>query len=100
VRIVSNATYIKPAPKVRSALDLLQKTTEANKHHEFWADDLPLSALSASIRQRLQGHQQISDAYLLTLAMRHRGKLLTFDRRILQLAPEGTVERNALEILK
>ena len=99
VRIVSNATYIKPAPKVRSALDLLQKTTEANKHHEFWADDLPLSALSASIRQRLQGHQQISDAYLLTLAMRHRGKLLTFDRRILQLAPEGSVERDALEIL-
>jgi hypothetical protein len=100
VRIVSNAAYMKPAPKVRSALDLLQKTTEANKRHRFWADDLPLSALSESIRRRLQGHRQITDAYLLALAMHHKGKLLTFDRRILQLAPEGSVERAALEILK
>jgi toxin-antitoxin system PIN domain toxin len=100
VRIVSNAAYIKPAPKVASALDLLQKTTEANKHHEFWADDLPLSALSTSIRQRLQGHQQITDAYLLALAIQHHGKLVTFDRRILHLAPEDSVERDALEILK
>src|SRR5208283_2150099 len=100
VRIVSNVAYMKPAPSVRSALDLLQKTTEANVNHEFWADDLPLSALSASIRQRLQGPQQITDAYLLALATHHKGKLLTFDRRILQLAPEGSVERDTLEILK
>ena len=65
VRIVSNVAYMKPAPGVRSALDLLQKTTDANMNREFWADDIPLSALSASIRQRLQGHQQITDAYLL-----------------------------------
>jgi hypothetical protein len=100
VRIVSNVAYMNPAPGVRSALDLLRKTTEASMNHEFWADDLPLSALSASIRQRLQGHRQITNAYLLALAIQHRGKLVTFDRRILQLAPEGSVERDALEILK
>jgi toxin-antitoxin system PIN domain toxin len=100
VRIVSNIAYMNPAPGVRSALELLQKTTEASMGHEFWADDLPLSGISASIRQRLQGHRQITDASLLNLAIQHNGKLLTFDRRILQLAPEGSVERDALEILK
>ena len=99
VRIVSNVAYMKPAPGIRSALDLLQKTTEASRNHEFWADDLPLSALSPSIRRQLQGHQQITDAYLLALAMHHDGLLLTFDRRIIALAPEGSAERNALKIL-
>jgi predicted nucleic acid-binding protein len=72
---------MKPVPSVRSAIDLLQKTTDASNSHQLWADDLPLSALSASIRRRLQGHNQITDAYLLTLAMRHGGRLATFDYR-------------------
>ncbi|MGA2538984.1 MAG: TA system VapC family ribonuclease toxin [Terracidiphilus sp.] len=99
VRIVSNPVYMNPAPGIRSALDLIQKTTEASKDHHFWADALPLSKLGASIRQRLQGHQQITDAYLLMLAIHHKGKLVTFDRRMLALAPEGSEERDSLELL-
>jgi predicted nucleic acid-binding protein len=38
------------------------------------------------------GHQQITDAYLVALAIRHRGKLATLDRGIVQLAPAGSVE--------
>jgi uncharacterized protein len=34
----------------------------------------------------LQGHRQITDAYLLGLAIHNRGKLATLDRGILQLA--------------
>jgi len=100
VRIVSNVAYMDPAPSVHSALDLLQRTTEASMNHEFWADDLPLSALSPSIQRRLHGHQQITDAYLLALAIHHRGILLTFDRRLEALAPEGSLERKALLILR
>jgi hypothetical protein len=37
---------------------------------------------------------------LLALAIHNRGKLVIFDRSILQLAPEGSIERAALEILK
>ena len=100
VRIVCNAAYMNPAPGIRSALNLLQKTAEASRNHEFWADDLPLSALSASIRRRLQGPKQITDAYLLALALHHNAKLVTFDRRIEALAGEGSVEREALVILR
>jgi uncharacterized protein len=99
VRIVSNPAYMNPAPGIRSALELIQKTTGGSKVHHFWADELPLSKLSASIRQRLQGPKQITDAYLLTLAIHHKGKLVTFDRRMLALAPEGSEERSALELL-
>jgi predicted nucleic acid-binding protein len=69
-------------------------------NHQFWADDLPHSALNASIRRRLQGHKQITGAYLLTLAMHHGGRLATFDYRIKTLAPEGSKVREALLILR
>lgn len=100
VRIVSNPAYMNPAPGIRSAIELLQKTSESSRNHEFWADGLPISALSASIRRRLQGPKQITDAYLLALAMHHNAKLVTFDRRIEALAAEGSVEREALVILR
>ena len=99
VRIVCNPAYMKPAPGIRSALDLLQKTTESSTNHHFWADDLPLSALSSPIRRRLQGPKQITDAYLLALAVHRKGILVTFDYRMETLAPEGSVEREALVIL-
>jgi toxin-antitoxin system PIN domain toxin len=100
VRIVCNPAYMNPAPGIRSAIDLLQKTTEASKNHQFWVDDLPLAALSSSIRSRLQGPKQITDAYLLALAMHRKGILVTFDRRMETLVPEGSVERETLVILR
>ena len=99
VRVASNPAYMRPAAGVRSALDLLQKTTAANSNHHFWPGTLPLSELDITIRQCLRGHNQITDAYLLSLAMHHKGKLVTFDRRMLALAPEGSEARDALEIL-
>jgi len=32
--------------------------------------------------QRLLGHRQVTDAYLLALAVRQQGRLVTFDQRI------------------
>jgi uncharacterized protein len=46
--------------------------------HVFWADDLPVASpyFPAST---LQGHQQITDAYLLALCASRGGHLATFD---------------------
>jgi predicted nucleic acid-binding protein len=79
---------------------LLQKATEASRNHEFWADDLPLSALGDPLKQRLRGHKQVTDAYLLALAIHRKGKLVTFDTRVRTLAPEGSAEADALVILR
>jgi hypothetical protein len=100
VRIISNTSTISPAPRVPVAMDLLQKVIETSTNHEFWADDLPLSGLSATLRNRLQGHKQITDAYLLALAVHRKGMLVTFDFRIAALAPIGSVEHDSLHLLR
>jgi predicted nucleic acid-binding protein len=46
------------------------------------------------------GHKQITDAYLLALAVHHRGRLVTFDSRMVALAGEGNLDRDALVILR
>ena len=57
--------------------------------HRFWPLDYGVEGIRAEIRGRLVGHNQLSDALLLDLAIRHEARLATFDRRILGLlAPE------------
>jgi uncharacterized protein len=90
---------MRPAAKLTEALALLEETTTASKNHEFWADELPVSALSAGLRRKLVRPRQITDAYLLTLAAHRGGELVTFDRRMAQLASEGSREHEALTIL-
>jgi uncharacterized protein len=99
IRIVSNAAYVRPAPKVGSAIHLLRRTTSANIHHQFWTDSFAIADINPSISARLTGHKQLTDAYLLSLAIRNGGSLVTFDRRIVQLAPPGSAEHSALKIL-
>ena len=99
VRLLSTPAFTANPPSVVSALRILQIATESGGNYHFWNDDLPLSTLRARWDKGL-GHKQITDAYLLALAIDHHGKLVTFDRRMLQLAPEGSAERGALEILK
>jgi uncharacterized protein len=99
VRIVSNPAYMRPSPKIGAAIQLLAKTLEASAHHRFWADELSVPELNGSVLGRLSGHQQLTDAYLLSLAIHRQGRLVTFDKRVLQLAPDGSPERSHLEIL-
>ena len=60
----------------------------ASGHHAFWPDDL-------SMREDLfdlsyaHGHRQLTDVYLLGLAVRHDGRLATFDRGIPLKAVKG-----------
>jgi uncharacterized protein len=50
--------------------------------HEFWPDDISLRDDSLFDFSRVQGHNQITDLYLLALAVRHGGRLVTFDQSI------------------
>lgn len=50
--------------------------------HEFWPDDLSLTDVEHLHADEVVGHQQLTDLYLLALAVRHKGTLVTFDRRI------------------
>jgi toxin-antitoxin system PIN domain toxin len=48
----------------------------------FWADDVSLRDESLFNFSRVQGHNQITDLYLLGLAVRHGGRLASFDQGI------------------
>ncbi len=57
-------------------------------HHVFWPDDINASE-AFKTRKHLSGHRQITDAYLLSLAARKKGRLVTFDKAIVSLSSEG-----------
>ena len=57
--------------------------------HVFWPDDVSLRDDTLIDISRVQGHQQITDLYLLALAVRHGGRLVTFDRAIALSAVRG-----------
>lgn len=99
VRILSNPAFTANPPSTSSVLRLLQTATESKSNHRFWSDDLPLSALLDHWSGGL-GHKQVTDAYLLALAHRHQGKVVTFDSRMQALAGQGNLAADALVILR
>ncbi len=67
--------------------------------HEFWTDDLSYSEALAYFVPHLTGHNQTTDAYLLGLAMHHKGKFVTFDRGVLALLGENAALRESVVVL-
>jgi hypothetical protein len=53
----------------------------------FWPDDLSFAEAVEPIQKQLMGHQQVSDAYLLGLAIRRKARLATLDRSVPALLP-------------
>lgn len=54
----------------------------ADFDHAFWADDISLRDHNLVNFTRVHGHNQITDLYLLALAVKHGGSLATFDQGI------------------
>ena len=50
------------------------------------------------VRQRLSGHGQLTDAYLLALAVSHDARLVTLDTRIYLTAVHGANETHLVVI--
>ena len=87
VRVVSQPRY--PSPITPSeAIELLVRAC-AEEHHEYWLCDVTLLEPRAIVRDRLHGPRQVTDAYLLALAVRHAGRFVTFDDTIPLTAVRG-----------
>lgn len=80
LRILSQPGYPNPLPVAAVA----ERLAEATRHpsHAFWADDASLLDENLVDWTRILGHRQVTDAYLLHLAVRNGGRFVTFDRRI------------------
>ncbi len=70
---------------VRMQLAQMCKDTD----HEFWPCDISLRDESKIDWSRVMGHNQITDVYLLALAVAHSGTLATLDHRVALSAVRG-----------
>ncbi|ETX01942.1 MAG: hypothetical protein ETSY1_05410 [Candidatus Entotheonella factor] len=79
VRIASHPKYPNRPGDANMVLAMLHQfcTMEG---HEFWADDISLRHIL--LADVVFTHQQITDLYLLGLAIHRQGKLATLDHRI------------------
>ena len=98
VRILSQPAYSKNAQhSVQSMVQLVRDFCAATDH-QFWPDSLALIDEQVFDDSRLLGHQQITDAYLLSLAVANEGQLVTFDSAI--AATAAVVRRaNAVHVI-
>jgi uncharacterized protein len=84
VRVSSNPRAIPDAKSPVEAIELLTQLRRMGDHH-FWSDDTSLVDDQVGLFANLMGHRQVTDAHLLTLAIRRNGTLATFDRGIVEL---------------
>lgn len=87
VRIISQPHYPSPVPPAQ-AIDRLARAT-STAHHEFWPCSVSLLDERAVRRDRLHGPRQVTDAYLLALAVSHGGRFVTFDQSVPLTAVHG-----------
>jgi len=85
IRLLTNPVVTPGALRVSEALHLLQ-TNLKQPGHVFWPDDVNLLTSISLCKATLQGYRQITDAYLLGLALQHRAHLGTLDSGIASLA--------------
>jgi len=98
VRLVSNPAFSRDAVTPQEAIALLSANLKL-RYHRFWGDEISLAEAVEGFRGRLVGHRQVSDAYLLGLAIYKRGKLVTLDRSVAALLPEGSPHSQRVEII-
>lgn len=87
VRICTRKSYPNPL-SMNEALGVLDRMT-GRADHAFWADDASLIDTALIDRTRLLGPRQITDVYLLALAVKHGGRLVTLDTGIAVQAVRG-----------
>ena len=81
IRIVGNSRYPNSPGSPRGVSERLERFTK-DPGHEFWPDDISLLDNRRIDTERLLNASQITDSYLLALAIAHGGKLATLDRRL------------------
>jgi uncharacterized protein len=96
VRVLANPTLTGVVVQITEAQELLQTLTRLDGHR-FWPIEVGLTESVALFGGHLQGFRQITDAYLLGLAIQRKGTLVTLDKAIPHLA--GQDHRRHVRVL-
>ncbi len=94
IRIASHPNYPNRPGDVPAVFSILRQICESPGHH-FWVEDL--SILEILEPDAIITHTQITDVYLLGLAIHNEGNLATLDHSIPTNAVRGG--RQALELI-
>jgi hypothetical protein len=85
IRVTTNPAYRGPSRTVAQAATILGQFA-LHPGYRYWPIAESWSAVTAPFSARLLGHQQVTDAYLLGLAIKEKGVLVTFDKGIRYMA--------------
>lgn len=98
IRVSSNPRAVSAAVSPQEAAALLGRITALPGHH-FWADDIRFAESPEVARSRVVGHQQVTDAHLVALAVRRGGCLATLDRGVRALVAAGRSAESVVEVV-
>lgn len=92
IRILSQPGYPNSVP----AAQVAERLTEATQHrsHVFWADSISLLHPGRLKWDQVLGSRQVTDAYLLALAIDQGGRFVTLDRGISLGAVGGALPKH------
>jgi hypothetical protein len=96
VRIMSHASYPNPL-NVGAIMERLGEAI-ATAEHQFWADDVSLLDSTIADRNRIHGPRQVTDLYLLALAVRQGGCFVSFDSSIPRTAIKGAEKKHLITL--
>jgi toxin-antitoxin system PIN domain toxin len=99
IRILSNPGYPIPNKTPSEITEWVRRFCSA-ADHQFWPDSVSLTDSTLFRASMINGHKNITDAYLLGLAVRNHGRLATFDRSISLKTVHGAEARNLVVIEK
>lgn len=102
VRLMSQPAVTKPfGGRVYGVADcaLFLKKNVTHPQHRFLNLDFSFQTVQTTCSGGIQGHRQITDAYLLTLAIQNNMKLLTFDAGIKSLLATDAQRTQAIHCL-
>jgi toxin-antitoxin system PIN domain toxin len=88
IRIVGHPKY-PGAPGSPATVAAIVAELWALSGHVFWPDDISLVGAEHIDAERILTSEQVTDSYLLALAVAHGGHLATFDRRLSTKAVRG-----------
>ena len=90
IRIMTDPNY-KRVKRI-TAHDVAEALGEMTKiNHEFWPDDISILDRELFATESVHSSKQVTDNYLLALAVRRNGRFVTFDRKVsLSAVPPAT----------
>jgi toxin-antitoxin system PIN domain toxin len=94
VRILSSRGYSRNDRFTPGELIAKLREFVAQTDHEFWEDSLSLRDEKFFAVERIHGSRQLTDLYLLALAVDRNARLVTFDEKIPLSAVHGSSAAN------